>query len=56
MEAKMSNYYLMLDEAKVRQAELAREIENTRIRKELKRGRKPNAFAKKLQTLFTSLA
>jgi hypothetical protein len=51
----MSNYFLMLDEVKVRQAEIAREIDNNRIRKELKHGRKPNGLAKKLQTLLASL-
>ena len=50
----MSNYFLMLDEVKVRQADLAREIETTRVYKEIKRGRRSNNLVKKLQTLLAS--
>jgi hypothetical protein len=54
MEANMSNYSLLLDVAKVHQAELAREVEITRISRELKRNRKPTRLAKMLRISKTS--
>lgn len=50
----MSNYSLLLDVAKVRQAELAREVEMARITRELKRNRKPTKLAKMLRIFLTS--
>ena len=54
MEAIMSNYSLLLDVAKVRQAELARDVEMVRITKELRQNRKPSKLAKILRISTTS--
>ncbi len=54
MEAEMSNYSLLLDVAKVLQADVAREVEKTRIIRELKRNRKPTKLAKVLRISITS--
>jgi hypothetical protein len=54
LEAIMSNYSLLLDVAKVRQAELAREVEIARITKELRRNRKLTKKAKTLRISPTS--
>jgi hypothetical protein len=51
----MYNSYLMLDEAKMRQAEIAREFESIRIRKAAIHSRKSSNLATKLLTLLASL-
>jgi hypothetical protein len=51
----MSDYNMMLDEAKAHQAEIAREFESIRIRKEALRNRKSSSLATKLLTLLASL-
>ena len=50
----MSNYSLLLDMAKAHNVELVREVEMTRISKNLRRNRKTLSFAKKLRTFLTS--
>jgi hypothetical protein len=50
----MSNYSLLLDVAKARQAELAREVEIARISRELRRSVKPTGIAKLLWILRIS--
>ena len=51
----MSDYSLLLDVAKVRQAELIREVEMTRISRNLRRNRKTTSIAKKMRTFLTSM-
>jgi hypothetical protein len=55
MEAVMSNYSLLLDVAKVLQADVAREVEKSRITREIKRYRKLTKSAKRLRISTTSL-
>ncbi len=51
----MSDYSILFDVAKVRQQELAREFEISRIHREARKNRKPVSMAKKLRTLLTSI-
>jgi hypothetical protein len=55
-EAEMSNYSLLLDVAKVRQADVAREVEIARIKRELKLNRKAIKTAKKQRISTASLS
>ena len=52
----MSNYSLLLDVAKVRQADVAREVELARIKRELKLNRKTIRTAKKQRISTASLS
>jgi hypothetical protein len=52
----MSNFSLLLDVAKARQAEIAREAEITRVTKMLKPGRKSNRLAQKMRSFLASRA
>jgi hypothetical protein len=56
MEAEMSNYSLLLDVAKVRQADVAREVEFARIKRELKLNRKAIRTAKKQRISTASIS
>jgi hypothetical protein len=49
----MSDYSLLLDVAKARQAELLQEVEKTRIRREFKAGRKAFTVRKRLQNFLS---
>jgi hypothetical protein len=52
----MSNYSLLLDVAKARQAELLHEVEMTRITRALRSKRKANSILKKLQVFLATMA
>jgi hypothetical protein len=48
----MSEFNLLLDVAKVRHAELAREVEMTRTPRSLRRNRKSTSIAKKIRSFL----
>ena len=50
----MSNYSLLHDVVKVRQEELAREVELARIGREFRRYRKSTSLAKKLRAILAA--
>ncbi len=50
----MSDFSLLFDVAKVRQAELAREVEIARKGHNLRRNSKPTSITRKLRTYFAS--
>ncbi|MCJ7700695.1 MAG: hypothetical protein MUO62_03855 [Anaerolineales bacterium] len=52
----MSNYSLLLDVAKARNAELVREVAMTRLGHEFKRNQKPIKVMKKLRMFLSSLS
>ena len=50
----MSDYSLLFDVAKVRQQDTAREIQKTRISRDLQRNPKSTSLAKKLRTFLSA--
>ena len=54
MEAEMSNFSLLLDVAKVHQADVAREVEKARVARDVKRNRKSPKLAKMQRISTTS--
>jgi hypothetical protein len=51
----MSNHNLLLDLAKARQADLAREVAMNRVGHIVRRSQKPESLARKLRLLLASL-
>jgi hypothetical protein len=50
----MSDYSLLFDVARARQQETAREVEMTRISRDLRRNMKSTSLAKKLRTFLAA--
>ena len=50
----MSDYSLLFDVAKVRQQEMVREVEMTRINRDLRHNLKSTSLAKKLRAFLTA--
>jgi hypothetical protein len=50
----MSDYSLLFDVAKVRQAEMVRDAEIARRNSNLRRNRKPTSITRKLRTYFAA--